>query len=536
MSQLPFRANLSSGFFPLLSRQQGRTVIIPGKDQFYKDRLTINQPQSPEDEGIPQIYYCHNVMPASGGLSSIGFNSQLAGLVGKTDFNDIFLLRDINENKFLFSSGLTTNYINNANFGGWNAVGGPTSALVTVAYINGFTYIFFKGVGLYQYNSVTNTLDVVALTGVTASALNGICASSGFLIAWDNFSVYRSKPVSILDFTPDATQGSGASIPQDIKGQIVCCLPILAGFIIYTTKNAVGATFSNNIRYPFIYKEVQGSAGVTAPNQVSWQENTGEHYAWTQDGLQIVNKTQAKQVFPEVTDFLTCNLLEDLDNTTNTLFETKLTANLQIRVATIAQSFVVISYGINSYTFALIYDLKYKRWGKIKTTHAAVFEFILPNLNGDLSWSDLGTLAWSDLGVSSWSDLGTQLQTTETANNTLAFLGLDGTVITVDFSWTGVNQAGVLIMGKYQYIRNRWLSMQEINIECEDPDSNFQLFLLASLDGKNVNSTTELIANYINQQTRQYNSDIQGLNESLLFKGTFSLISLDMLFKIEGKN
>lgn len=535
MAQFPYRANLSSGFFPPLTRYQGRTVVIPGKDQFYKDRLTLSQPQSPEDEGIPQIYYCQNVMPSSGGLASIGFLPQLAGLAGKTDFSNLFLIRDTNENKYLYSPGLGTNYIYNANFGGWTAVGGPSSPLVTVAYINGFTYIFFKGIGLYQYNPFTNTLDVVALTGVTVTALNGICASSGFLIAWDNFSVYRGKASSILDFTPDPTQGSGASIPQDIKGQIVCCLPILAGFIIYTTKNAVGATFSNNIRYPFIYKEVQGSSGVTDPTQVSWQENTGEHYAWTQDGLQIVNKTQAKQTFPEMTDFLTCNILEDFNALTNQIFETRLTAQLQIRVATVAQSFLVISYGINTFDFALVFDLKYKRWGKVKITHAAAFELILPNLSGDLSWTDLGAFGWADLSTSSWADLGIQLQTTELANNTLAFLGIDGSVVTVDFSNTGANQSGVLVMGKYQLTRDRWMSMQDIDIECVDVDSNMQLFLLASIDGKNVYSTTELIAYNSAGQLKQYHSDIQGQNLSLLFKGTFALDSLQMMLKQEGK-
>lgn len=534
MAQIPYAANLNSTFYPFLSRWNGRTVILPGKDEFYRPKLATAEPGNPINEGIAQIFYSENVMPAANGMQSVGFQKQLAGVSGSTDFDDIFLIRDSDENKYLFSPANGHNYFYNQNFGGWNALGGPVAPLVTIAYINGFTYIFFSGVGCYKYDGATNTLNAVVLTGVVAADLLGICASNGYLIAWDEFSVYKSKPLDILNFTADPSQGSGGSIPQDIKGKIVACLATFGGFIVYTTKNAVGASFTQNIRYPFVYKEIPGSAGIQNPNQVSWKENIGAHYAWTQAGLMSVSKTQAQNVFSPVTDFLTCGILEEFNTTTNLLEETRLSAPLQVKIDVVGQSWVVISYGAENYTHALIYDLNYKRWGKLRIDHISAFEFVLPNLSGDLSWTELREYAWADLVTNSWGDLGTQLQTYELPNNTLAFVSVDGTISTVDFSIIGEDHTGVVFLGKYQYARNRWLSIQELVVECLTDNSGYQVFLSATYDGKTLQAPVELTNISEEDLVGIYGSDIQGHNLAIIIKGTFQISSLSMDFKLEG--
>jgi len=534
MALLPYAANLNSAFYPFLSRWNGRTVIVEGKDEFYKPKLTTNEPSNPANEGIAQVFYSENVMPAANGIQSIGFLEQLEGIPGSVSFDDYFLLRDIDENKYLFSPANGNNYIYNANFGGWVAVGGPVAPLTTVAYINGHTYIYFSNVGCYEYNPTTNVLDAVVLVGVVAADLEGICASNGYLIAWDHFSVYRSQPLSILDFTPNPAQGSGGSIPEGIAGQIVACLPIFGGFLIYTTKNIVAASYTQNVRYPFVYKEIPGGAGIQRPNQVSWQENIGSHYAWTQAGLLNVTKSSANSVFNPVTDFLTCGVLETFNAVTNLLEEVELVAPLNVKVAVLGQTWLVISYGISSYTHALVYDLNYKRWGKVKITHACAAELILPNLSGAIGWDQLDVFSWTDLGSSSWSNLGTQLITFEAPNTILAFMAEDGTVYSVDFRIIGADHAGVLFLGKYQYVRNRWLSMQELSVECVKLTSNFQTFLIPTYDGKTLEAPTELVDTNNNGLVKIYGSDIQGHNLSILEKGTFQISSITMDFKLEG--
>src|SRR6266571_4721409 len=389
MPQVVYRANTASQHFPFLSIHHGRTVIVPKQDQAFKSNIIQNPADEDKDIGIPQAYYMHNVMPTNQGLQSIGFIKKLNGISGHTDFDNIFLLRDSSENKFLYSPSGGQNYIFDGDNNFWLStlpLTIPSDAIVTVAYVGGNTYIFIKKLGIFQYDTVTKTLLPVTLIGVVPTLLNGICSSSGFLIAFDDFTVYRSQATSVLNFTPDPSLGSGSSIPEDVKGPIIACLPITNGFIIYTTKNAVGATFSQNIRYPFIYAEISGSSGILQPEHVSWQHNGDFHYAWTQAGLMKVTKSQAQLVFSDVTDFLTQKLFEDYDEVADVFILTKLISPIQIRLNVIERKFFVISYGISSFTHALVYDIGYKRWGKIKLLHVGAFEFYLPNRYGDVTW------------------------------------------------------------------------------------------------------------------------------------------------------
>jgi hypothetical protein len=339
----------------------GRTVVIPGKDQQFNTQVLQNPVDEDKDKGNPQAYYFHNVMPTGWGLQSVGYTDRISG-IGSSEFDGIYVLRDIDENKFLFSPA-----------GGKN-------------------YVF------------------------------------------------------------DGDVGSG--IPEDIKGKIVVCLPITNGFIIYCTKNAVGASFSQNVRYPFVFKEVESSAGIASMDHISWQDNANFHYAWTQAGLQKVNKSKAELVFPEISDFLASKKFETFNETTFTLEITKLTSQFKLKLAIIGRRYFAISYGITELTHVLVYDVALKRWGKLKIDHVAVFEYSIPNLYGDITWDMLQDLTWDDLGDTTWDDLGSQVRTLEQAKETLAILAKDGSIVTVNFDQAHTNDDGILILGKIS-IRKR---------------------------------------------------------------------------------
>ena len=62
MSRITYRANLSAKSFPFLSQNWGRTIIVPQYDNTFNRQVTSSADVD-ADVGIPQIYYCHNVMP-----------------------------------------------------------------------------------------------------------------------------------------------------------------------------------------------------------------------------------------------------------------------------------------------------------------------------------------------------------------------------------------------------------------------------------------------------------------------------------------
>lgn len=84
MAQITYRANLSAKSFPFLSENFGRSVMVGQYDNNF-----VRQVVSPEDQdkdiGIPQLYYCHNVMPASSGFQSVGYTGILPPIPGVTD-------------------------------------------------------------------------------------------------------------------------------------------------------------------------------------------------------------------------------------------------------------------------------------------------------------------------------------------------------------------------------------------------------------------------------------------------------------------
>jgi hypothetical protein len=515
MGQIAFRANLANDDFPLLSDFKGQTVLMGRFDQDYElDSGKATQTLQKQKQ-IPQVYYCHNVVPTQQGYQSVGFTQKIAALGGAADFNEGYVLRDPVENKFLYSPAGGKNYVFDQNVGVWVSRNPIAAAgkLVTVAYLNGETYIFYEKVGCFRYDRGTTAMVAVVLTGLVVANINGICAAQGFLVAWDDANnVYRSQAASPLDFTPDPSLGSGAGIPQDIRGKIVVILPIAGGYIVYTTKNAVAGVFQQNIRYPFIYREVAGSAGITTPNNVSWNNNLGDHYAWTTAGLQKVDKSKAENVFPDVSDFLTAKKFEDYDIAIDSFTITNLGAMLDTHVAVVGSRYLVISYGVvaGTYTHALIYDIAEKRWGKLKITHTDCFDYAVPNLVGVVTFEDPKGVA--------------------------GFLQSDGTVKIINFDLTTDTNSGVIVLGKYQFVRERWINIQEIELENIEQTYTFSLRVLCSYDGKNTALVVKDPVQLLNSgKIRRYGGyNIEGKNITLVGVGTFDLTSLQIRFIPSG--
>lgn len=540
MAQIPFRANLANDDIPLLSAFMGRTVVVGKTDQDYE--LEVNsQNRIQKEKQLPQAYYCHNVMPSGQGYQSIGFTEKIEAHPTAQDFIGAFIIRDPNENKSLFSPSAGKNYIFDRNVNEWQSISpivGAENSLVTVAYVAGETYIYYEKLGCFKYNKEDQVLDPVILTGLVPTEINGICGANGFLLAWDDDNtIYRSTAANPLDFTPAPELGSGSGIPEDIRGKIVVCLPIANGFVVYTTANAVAAMFQQNIQYPFIYREVEGSSGVVSADHVSWQDNLGEHYVWTIAGMQKLNKSKAISVFPEVTDFLVAKIFEDFNTATNQFNISKLTTQLNVHVTVVGARFIVISYGINSseFTHAIIHDLAYKRFGKIKINHVDCFAFFVPNLSGEITWEMLEGLSWDDLGSTSWADFATQVSTQETPKEILAFMGKDGKVSVTNFDLNHTDDEGVIVLGKYQFVRERMIQMDEINIENINEDANFSVALLSSINGKTISSVSVPFLSLSVDGYRQYKSDKVAKNHSLAIKGTFHIHTLEMFFHVHGR-
>jgi hypothetical protein len=526
MSQIVYRGNLSVKAFPLLTDFQGRTVIVSGQDNTFNRSLT-----SPEDVdkdvGIPIVYYCHNVLPAPYGFNSVGYEEVFQKLNNiESSFSQIKLLRSnpisasVDGPRLYFAARPSgTHYTFALGNNAWSPIltNIPYNASTVISYatVQGITYIFFSNIGCYKYNSASNTLVPVTLTGLVAANIIGITTYQGYTIAYDQNSVYWSSVLDIdyttnsIDFTPSLLNGAGNIRPEGARGPITIVLAATFGLSIYTTSNIVSAVYSGNSRYPFNFREVVSSGGCTSSDLVAYDGNTGSQYAYTTSGLQLVSATGTQTVFPEVTDFLAGQDFEDFDDVILKFTAATLTSPMKKKITSVADRYLIFSYGVSELTHALVYDMTQKRFGKLKITHSDCFEYEYLDPNQ-----------------------------ADAPRRSIAFLKKDGSISILNPSVTFSNSRGVILLGKFQYVRSRLMSLEALDIQTVHPNQSAQAYDLVSQTGGTVESLVRhsgYETSVSGQSQRTYLFHKTGVNHSILLVGGFFLSSFVLTFHVHGR-
>ena len=518
MAQIPFRCNLSAATFPLVSSFMGRTVVVPQYDQNYIKRAKLSGEDSDMDIGIPQVYYGHNIVPSGQGFKSVGYTSVFPAVDGISTFDKIIPIRDADMTSgwlAVCSDGKV--YIAKAGDVAWTdvtaSVPGWPGGQVTYGVGSGVTYVCFSRYDVYKVNVDTRTIAPVALTGLTTSDIVAIWDAANYLCVTDGIDVYWSSTIDPEDFVPSIATGAGSGTPNDVQGLILAGIPVSNGYALYTLRNIVLASYSGNARFPWIFKPASGSRGVSDIRKVSFDGDSGINYAWTSGGLLKVTAQGCSQVSPETSDFLAGKVFEDFNTTTNTFQQQYLTSMLRVRLAYIGARYLVASYGISSYTHALVYDSAFKRWGKLKVTHTDCFE------------------------VSLNTDTGTITSDAASPKKTLGFLTNTGAVSVANFDFGDITADAVLILGKYQFSRTRLTTLNEIDVEVVDEaNSNFSVVVLTTLDGKTIVTPTVTPTTAIESTfNRKYVSRVTGMNHSIVFKGAFNLLSVMLQIVNNGR-
>lgn len=319
--------------------------------------------------------------------------------------------------------------------------------------------------------------------------------------------VFWSSTINELDFTPSLITGAGGGEVQAAAGPVTFCVTHDKGFIVYTTENAVGATYSGNTRYPFTFNDIVGCGGITSPDLLAQEGNTGNHYAYTTNGLQLVNMGSGTVALTDVTDFISGKLFEDFDDTTKTFTLTHLTQTMAKKICIVSSRYLIISYGITSLTHAIVYDLITQRYGKLKSIHTACFE-VDPEIVGVI---------------------------TDLPRQAIGLLQTNGQCISVNFDVENTTSNGTLILGKYQYVRARNLILDEFWIETIYNQGTFACTVMTSLDGKTISSLDTPYLYSASSGQNHYQARSEGQNLSLLLQGQFHIESGVLAFNLGAK-
>lgn len=524
MSQIAYRGNLSAAYFPFVSRFHGRSVIVGGPDQNFVRQLYSNADVD-KDIGIPQIYYGHNIFPNENGFQSVGYDQRIANYNGSDiGVRQAFTLRDDVYNGgtkayFMLASGgfyyvlsETSGY---AGFASqyWDGTVmqslpiGIENLQITTAHVNGVTYLYIANNFCLIWNFSASRLELVTLSGLTAASIVGITESNGYLIAYSSNAVAWSSLIDPEDFVPSLQTGAGGGNVEGIKGNITCGAPTSSGFILYTENNAVAVLYTGNSQYPFQFSECVGAGGVSTLERVTYDADSGFNYAYTSNGFQILKAKSAETVFTALTDFLAGQLFEDFSESTLEFTYQTLTAPLLKKLSFIGNRYLVVSYGIAELTHCVVYDTVQKRFGKFKVTHVDCFQY--------------------DLLSENVSDI---------PRKNIAFLQKDGTVLLVNFAVSFTNRNGVILLGKYQYVRSRRFHLDTFSLENPTQGGSLSVYDMVSADGKNYSQTLAGIVISSGNDVAMYGfGSPAGMNHSVLIKGAFNLASIELTGHVSGR-
>lgn len=467
--------------------------------------------ETPERQ-TPHITYMENVMPVAEGIISVGYQQLVTLSTSLTSTTRVIELRDdAGRRKYLLHAGSKL-YITDANtLGTWTELTLPTElatltgdTFISQGFVEGITYLYASKLGAFKVALDTSTVSMVTFTGLTVTDILGIVSTAGYLIAYSSSALYWGSVDNFLDFTPDIEVGADSQIPSDLKGNIVAVYPLPQGGLIYSDKNVVGFGATSNLRNPWLFREVPGSSGISAPEEVAYDDNMADHIVWSTSGLSQLNRLEHKLVHPEATQFLAGRILDAPLGSNGLPVETTLSETMKVRTNIVGSRYLVISYGPSiPFSYALVYDQSLRRWGKLNISHSDVFELSSPTAQ------------------------------TGTATRNIAFVQPTGRVVMLNMDESYSEREGAILLGPVAVLNERTTRFYGAQITAGLFQSTVKLGASVSYDGvtrEDVKWAYELP--YIGKKSREYLLLLEGVNVTLCLKGTFKLT--DVVINLDG--
>ena len=527
------------------------------------------------DYNMTQLVYCENVMPVSEGIRSVGY-TQLIPPTVETDFNQIFALRDDQENTVLYSPSAGKNYIYDTATSTWNSntfasihvatvhetsENTEATAKVTYAYVDGKTFVCYSRLkklidigggdtaivdaSLMYWNPFGQNLTPagILITNLPfpVGEIDGISSSNGYLLIYSGLSVaWAPFNGTEFDFTIYANNnytGAGYQIPEDVQGPIKAIVAVSGGFLIFTSKNCIAANYhAQNIQAPWVFREVANAGGIESYEQATVEGSLGYVIAYTTVGIQKVTLNSAEDMFPDVSDFISSRYIERYNFDSQELREGATTLDMYIKVTTVANRYVVISYGTypGIYSFSLVYDNSLKRWGKLRMVHKDCFYYSYGVTSASPTYAMLGDLNYEDFPTDTYASLSQTSEPITAAPHGLAFLLDTGEVKIANWSnqLRDTQDEAVAIIGRVQLTRTSNVQINRVELEGFRSGG---IFIQPSYNGKTLYPAEQLVTidsanNYLSAGCL-----IDCKNFNLVIDGTFDLSTVIVEATTSGK-
>lgn len=574
-----YKMALNNARFPLVSTWGQRAVVVPASDLTTRTFRAFQGAEENLDYDIPQILYGENFVPVANGIKSVSYHKIIEPTINN-DFDQIFPLRDGDENTVLYSPGKGQNYHYETGAGLWfvqpsasiwaaaippkyistASPNTPLTAKVTRAYVDGKTFVVYSRIAInaaagspaltgdgsvFLWNPVVPQLELVVLgvpggiienLPIPIAEIDGVSSSNGYLLFWSGLTVYWAPfNGTAFDFSAYANgevTGSGSQIPEDIQGPITAIVPMSGGYIIFTTKNAIAAFYNaNNFASPWIFKSISNAGGIEGFEQAAVEGNLGGLYAYTTGGMQKITLNGAENPMPDVTDFLGGRFFETFNPDDLTFSQGAVSTEFFTKITYCGQRFLVISYGTypGVYSFALIYDASLQRWGKLRLAHVDAFSYSYGQEDAALTYDMLLDVSYDDF-PDAYDGAVIQGGELTYPRQSIAFLLRTGEVrlAVMDYRAPDDESIALVVIGKNQFARARIAILHSLEIEGLTQDDRTKVANWRSVNGATLD-TPEL--GYLRESSgilySEYGFDMPtGKNHSFYIQGQFALTTL----------
>ena len=554
---------INAANIPFVSTQASRAVVVPSADSSARSPVAFSGNQESLDHNVAQVIYAENVLPVAEGIRSVSFRS-LIPPSPHSDFDSVFPLRDADENHILFSPSFGRNYIHNPTTNTWaasptipaiwaaNLAAGIdiTRSRVTYCYVDGQTFVCYSrlhgtltapphtaiDMSIMRWNPATQSLQpstgFITNLPFPIGEIDGIASSAGFLIVWSGISIaWAPFTGTAFDFSPIINMGfsgAGRQIPQDIKGPITTIISAGSGFIAFTARNAIGASFhANNISSPWVFREIPSVGGLESYEQATVETQLERLVALTTSGLQTISINSGSAVFPSLADFITGRRFETYSAPDKRLFPTAVNTDIFVKINAIGSRYLAISYGFfpGIFSFALVYDSQLQRWGKIRLVHRDCFNYIYKAPMVALTYGNLVDVSYAATLPRSYAEMNITPTGLTPAQHAMAFLLETGEVRVA--SWSTENTVdshnAVAILGAVQLSRTRNIQLNRIEVEGMH---NGTISVQTSSNGRTIDTVvpTTIIEQAQDLQIAGCMVDCKNFN--LVIEGNFNLSTL----------
>lgn len=352
--------------------------------------------------GICQAYYLQNVLPTVRGYSSLRFEQMIPpNPIQMVDARQVIVLRGEGNSVALLvvSDGMVSIYDTQA--GMWVTTFLPVdkNTKISKAFVKTQTYVCLQELGVYAYSFRDKEFQLQKLKGISAPDIRGIASGGDRLIAHSSVDIAWSSLFDPLDFIPNVDTGAGTTNIIAVRGEIVTVSESGEDFIIYTASNAVYASKTNNVAFPYKFSEIQGSEGIASSSHVTQDSNRGVQITWTASGFQEVSRDGAEYIWPDLSQGIING--QEATIPTGAVFPEIINHNeaFDVRLGFVSNRWIAISVRTSAqaqnggaFQFAYIFDVLLSRWGKLDIPHYSLVQFTAPDFYIPLTYDELARL------------------------------------------------------------------------------------------------------------------------------------------------